>query len=207
MEPVREIMNIMWMECVDSTNSELRRRIDTLDNLSVVAAYEQTSGRGQGTHTWFSSPHTNLMFSMFFKFTEGTGILLDVKDMLLVTEIITLGIRDYLASNGISSRIKWPNDIWVADKKICGILIENILDHERITDSIVGVGLDVNEQSWPADLPNPVSMNQLTGKTYVLEDELSRLTAHIASRYDEMRTQIGRERLDYEFRENMFRLP
>lgn len=200
-------MNIMWMECVDSTNSELRRRIDTLDNLSVVAAYEQTSGRGQGTHTWFSSPHTNLMFSMFFKFTEGTGILLDVKDMLLVTEIITLGIRDYLASNGISSRIKWPNDIWVADKKICGILIENILDHERITDSIVGVGLDVNEQYWPDDLPNPVSMKQLTGKTYVLEDELSRLTAHIASRYDEMRTQIGRERLDYEFRENMFRLP
>ena len=207
MEPFREIMNIMWMECVDSTNSELRRRIDTLDNLSVVAAYEQTSGRGQGTHTWFSSPHTNLMFSMFFKFTEGTGILLDVKDMLLVTEIITLGIRDYLASNGISSRIKWPNDIWVADKKICGILIENILDHERITDSIVGVGLDVNEQYWPDDLPNPVSMKQLTGKTYVLEDELSRLTAHIASRYDEMRTQIGRERLDYEFRENMFRLP
>ena len=200
-------MNIMWMECVDSTNSELRRRIDTLDNLSVVAAYEQTSGRGQGTHTWFSSPHTNLMFSMFFKFTEGTGILLDVKDMLLVTEIITLGIRDYLASKGILSRIKWPNDIWVADKKICGILIENILDHERITNSIVGVGLDVNEQFWPNDLPNPVSMKQLTGKTYVLEDELSRLTAHIASRYDEMRTQEGRERLDYEFRENMFRLP
>ena len=121
--------------------------------------------------------------------------------------MVTLGIRDYLLDNGISARIKWPNDIWVADKKICGILIENILDLDRISESIVGIGLDVNETQWPEYIPNPVSMKQLTGKTYDLEEELAALAAFIASRYTQLRTEKGRADLDTEFRKYMFRLP
>lgn len=195
------------MECVDSTNSEIRRQIATLDNLSLIATQEQTAGRGQGTHTWYSSPRTNLLFSMLFRFPENDRSELKTRDMLLITEMVTLGIRDYLLDNGISARIKWPNDIWVADKKICGILIENILDHDRISESIVGIGLDVNETQWPEYIPNPVSMKQLTGKTYDLEEELAALAAFIASRYTQLRTEKGRTDLDSEFRKYMFRLP
>ena len=154
------------MECVDSTNSEIRRRIATLDNLSLIATQEQTAGRGQGTHKWYSSPRTNLLFSMLFRFSENDRSELKTRDMLLITEMVTLGIRDYLLDNGISARIKWPNDIWVADKKICGILIENILDLDRISESIVGIGLDVNKTQWPEYIQNPGSMRQITGKTY-----------------------------------------
>ena len=195
------------MECVDSTNSEIRRRIATLDNLSLIATQEQTAGRGQGTHKWYSSPRTNLLFSMLFRFSENDRSELKTRDMLLITEMVTLGIRDYLLDNGISARIKWPTDIWVADKKICGILIENILDLDRISESIVGIGLDVNETQWPEYIPNPVSMKQLTGKTYDLEEELAALAAFIASRYTQLRTEKGRADLDTEFRKYMFRLP
>lgn len=142
-----------------------------------------------------------------FPFSEKDRSELNTRDMLLITEMVTLGIRDYLLDNGISARIKWPNDIWVADKKICGILIENILDHDRISESIVGIGLDVNETQWPEYIPNPVSMKQLTGKTYDLEEELAALAAFIASRYTQLRTERGRTDLDSEFRKYMFRLP
>ena len=147
------------------------------------------------------------LFSLLLRFpTTGQGRI-RTSEILLITCITTLGIRDYLGSRGVESRIKWPNDIWVADKKICGILIENILDLDRISESIVGIGLDVNETQWPEYIPNPVSMKQLTGKTYDLEEELAALAAFIASRYTQLRTEKGRADLDTEFRKYMFRLP
>lgn len=210
MAPLREKLEkvgIIWLESVKSTNSELRTRLPELDNLSVIASREQTAGRGQGSHTWYSSPRTNLTFSMLYRFPgTGNGVL-KVADMLLVTQITTLGIRDYLLSRGIKARIKWPNDIWVGDRKICGILIENILDGDRIDASIVGIGLDVNEESWPEDLPNPVSMKQLTGVHYELDKELEELCACLAKRYSQALDRDGRTGLDGEFKEYMFRLP
>ena len=152
MAPLREKLEkvrIIWLDSAKSTNSELRMRLGELDNLSVIAAVEQTAGRGQGSHTWYSSPRTNLTFSILYRFPEDGQGLLKVADMLLVTQITTLGIREYLLSKGITAGIKWPNDIWVGDRKICGILIENILDGDRIEASIVGIGLDVNEETWP----------------------------------------------------------
>ena len=210
MAPLREKLEkvrIIWLDSVKSTNSELRMRLGELDNLSVIAAVEQTAGRGQGSHTWYSSPRTNLTFSILYRFPEDGQGLLKVADMLLVTQITTLGIRDYLLSKGITAGIKWPNDIWVGDRKICGILIENILDGDRIEASIVGIGLDVNEETWPEELPNPVSMKQLTGIHYELVSELEELCASISKRYFQSMDKEGRKSLEKEFNEHMFRLP
>ena len=210
MAPLREKLEkvrIIWLDSVKSTNSELRMRLGELDNLSVIAAVEQTAGRGQGSHTWYSSPRTNLTFSILYRFPEDGQGLLKVADMLLVTQITTLGIRDYLLSKGITAGIKWPNDIWVGDRKICGILIENILDGDRIEASIVGIGLDVNEETWPEELPNPVSMKQLTGIHYELVSELEELCASISKRYFQSMDEEGRKSLEKEFTEHMFRLP
>ena len=210
MAPLREKLEkvrIIWLDSAKSTNSELRMRLGELDNLSVIAAVEQTAGRGQGSHTWYSSPRTNLTFSILYRFpVDGQG-LLKVADMLLVTQITTLGIREYLLSKGITAGIKWPNDIWVGDRKICGILIENILDGDRIEASIVGIGLDVNEETWPEELPNPVSMKQLTGIHYELVSELEELCASISKRYFQSMDEEGRKSLEKEFTEHMFRLP
>ena len=195
------------MESTESTNSELRRRIGELDNLSVIAAREQTAGRGQGDHSWFSSPATNLTFSILFRFGEGFPVTLGSSDAVLVTQITTLAIRDHLLSRGIGSRIKWPNDIWTGDRKICGILIENSSMGGMVTSSIVGIGLNVNETGWPAGLPNPVSMRELSGKVYNLDEELRALAWRLRSRYEEAASPEGRRRLDEEFNLNVFRLP
>ena len=207
MEPLQAGGGIIWVESTESTNSELRRHIGELDNLSVIAAREQTAGRGQGDHSWFSSPATNLTFSILFRFGEGFPVTLGSSDAVLVTQITTLAIRDHLLSRGIGSRIKWPNDIWTGDRKICGILIENSSMGGMVTSSIVGIGLNVNETGWPAGLPNPVSMRELSGKVYNLDEELRILAGRLRSRYEEAASPEGRRRLDEEFSLNVFRLP
>lgn len=207
MTPYSETGGIIWLQTADSTNKEVRRRMGSLDNLSIIAALTQTAGRGQGAHTWYSRPGTGLTFSLFLRFPPGGEYSLNIKDVLLITELTTVSLRDFLLGRGIEARIKWPNDIWVGDRKICGILIENVLDAEMVSSSIVGIGLNVNETSWPSGLPNPVSMRQLTGKEYALEAELEELGRELAKKYALLGTAEGRAQLDSEFNRSMFRLP
>lgn len=205
MKPRERELKTIWLETTDSTNKELRRRIGELDNLSAIAAKTQTAGRGQGSHSWFSRPGSGLTCSLLFSF-EPLHDGIEVKDAILITEFCTLALRDYLLDEGVESRIKWPNDIWVKDRKICGILIENILNGSSVVRSIVGIGLNLNEMAWPENLPNPVSLRELTGKNYDPARELQRLGIKIASRYEELSTHEGRKNLDDEFRKYMFRL-
>jgi len=190
------MFSIIWEKSVKSTNSELRDRIDTLDNLSVIATWEQLCGRGQGDHRWYSSPRTNLTFSLLAKYPKG----LVASESLLITCFTTLGIRDYLLEKGVTAGIKWPNDIWVDGKKICGILIENQLNGIIINSSVIGIGININEKNWPSELPNPVSLLELTGKEYDLEKELELLHNKICLRYRQLESNEGKEKLQEEFR-------
>lgn len=204
MEPPRENADILWLDTVDSTNSVLRERYPQSANLSIIAAREQTRGRGQGEHSWFSTPGKNLTFSILYRFGPDAPYLLEASHAIVITQITTLALRDYLGSRGIASRIKWPNDIWVGERKICGILIENKVTGRYMDASIVGIGLNVNEEAWPPQLPNPVSMKDLTGMDYALSVELVELRARLASRYAAASSDAGRKALDSEFREHMF---
>lgn len=205
MEPSHATPHIIWLETADSTNRVLRARIGELDNLSIIAAREQTAGRGQGTHTWYATPGENLTFSILYRFAGK--FRLQASDALLITQVTTLALRDHLLGHGIQARIKWPNDIWVGDRKICGILIENSLEGASVRESIVGIGLNLNETGWPAELPNPVSLTELTGKTYRLEAELERLQKAICRRFGLLATPDGRKSLQEEFGKYVFRLP
>ena len=191
----------MWLDTAQSTNRAVREASSRLDNLSVIAAVEQTAGRGQGTHTWHSLPGENLTFSLLARPRN-----LQTSEIICITCATTLGIRDYLLSRGVSSRIKWPNDIWVDDRKICGILIENKLDGNTVAESIIGIGLNLNQTSWPADLPNPVSLKQITGKDYDTHAELEVLAEKICRRLSLLDSAIGRKKLQEEFGKNVFRL-
>ena len=207
MTPYPGECGIILLQNTDSTNREVRRRMDSLDNLSIVAALTQTAGRGQGSHTWYSRSGAGLTFSLLLRFPAEGSFSLSIKDVLLITEFATLSLREYLLGRGIQARIKWPNDIWVEDRKICGILIENTLDAEMVVSSIVGIGLNVNETSWPEELPNPVSMKELSGRDYDLESELDALGGVLAKKYALFGTAEGRAELDSEFAKYMFRLP
>ena len=206
MNPFHLSAKQIWLEETDSTNRALRRHIGDYDSLSFLAAYGQTAGRGQGDHTWFSTPGKNLTFSYLLRYSEFLGHPLATDDALLITCVTTLGIRDYLLTHGVKADIKWPNDIWVDGKKICGILIENILEDGAIRESIIGVGLNLNETGWPEELPNPVSLTELTGKTYDPAAELEALSNEICRRCAMLAQPDGSVSLHEEFGKYMFRL-
>ena len=178
--------NICWLDSTDSTNDELRRRLDQSGNLTIIATGKQSAGRGQGDHTWHSAPGQNLTFSILLRHR-----LLKASDALAVTSIMALGIRDYLRTKGIEPWIKWPNDIWVGEKKICGILVENCIFAGKIDFSIVGVGLDLNQTDWPSELPNPVSLKDLTGQDYDTHEELRKLSEALARRSEQTSSDEG----------------
>ena len=204
---MEKLTDIRWHDTVESTNDEARKAVGELDNLSVIAARCQTAGRGQGDHTWHSRPGENLTFSVVLKF-GGDGLApLAARDMLLITETVTLALRRYLLRKRVSARIKWPNDIYVGDRKICGILIENILHGPEVSASIVGIGLNLNQTEFPSDLPNPVSLSLLTGKSYEPEKELVRFMRRLTSCVDKTNTAGGRRYLHRMFEKYMFRLP
>jgi BirA family biotin operon repressor/biotin-[acetyl-CoA-carboxylase] ligase len=145
--------DIIWLESVDSTNEEAKRHISDIDNLSVLSALEQTAGRGQRGNKWTSNTGENLMFSIVLKDPK-----ICARDQFVLNEIASLSVVDFLSMHGISARIKWPNDIYVGSKKICGILIENSLHGSAISSSIIGIGLNINQRNFNINLPNPTSM-------------------------------------------------
>ena len=178
-----KMYDIMWLESVDSTNSEAKRRIPDIDNLSVLSALSQSEGRGQKGNKWSSLPGENLTFSIVLKFGEQTAgkagpgvaekarlsvagklqLVVAAREQFVLTEITSLSIVEFLSRHGIKAKIKWPNDIYVGDKKICGVLIENSLRGENLSSSIIGIGLNINQRNFDVNLPNPTSMILETG--------------------------------------------
>ena len=156
---------IIHIEETDSTNHWLKEHGE--GNMVVVADY-QTAGRGCGSNSWESERGRNLTFSMLI---HPEDIL--AKEQFRITEVVSVAMCRMLQSY-IYDRveIKWPNDIYVGDKKICGILIENRLQGTEIKDSIIGIGLNVNQKEFKSDAPNPVSLYQLTGQETDLEEML-----------------------------------
>ena len=148
--------DIIWLDTVESTNEYVKMHIPTLDNLSVVAAAAQTAGKGQGDHKWLSEPGMNLTFSILLKEEQLKSIHPNAQ--FTISAITATSLVETLAKYGIEAKIKWPNDIYVGDRKICGTLIENSIRSNRFTWSIIGIGLNVNQQFFDPSLPNPTSM-------------------------------------------------
>lgn len=166
---------IIWCECIDSTNNAARKMLEDIDIMSVVAAGFQTAGRGQKGNVWSSEAGKNLTFSIAVRFGSGEFPALPAVRQFAVSEAAALAIVSFLAEEGIKAMIKWPNDIYVGDRKICGMLIEQKVRGGMLEGSVIGIGLDVNQTDFPPELPNPVSMTLLTGKEYPLEESLERI--------------------------------
>lgn len=170
--------DIIWLNTVDSTNDEARRRINEIDNLSVVSALSQTKGRGQRGNTWESEHGANLLFSVVMKFDlpseagYSPGLSIQAYDQFVISQIASLSVVDLLSSHGIEAKIKWPNDIYVGKKKICGVLIENTVCGKWLSSSIVGTGLNVNQRNFNVNIPDPTSIALCTTMDDSLDETL-----------------------------------
>ena len=154
----KQIMDfrIIHIDETDSTNRWLK---ENGEGTMVVVADYQTAGRGCGTNSWESERGKNLTFSMLIH-PEALPANLQFR----ITEIISVALCEMLQPYIYNKvEIKWPNDIYVDNQKICGILIENRLQGQVIRDCIIGIGLNVNQTEFRSDAPNPVSLCQLSG--------------------------------------------
>ncbi|MEC3905444.1 biotin--[acetyl-CoA-carboxylase] ligase [Tamlana sp. 2201CG12-4] len=160
-------MNIIKLDATDSTNSYLKERYinEPINDFTAVMAKQQTHGRGQMGTVWESQSSKNLTFSVFK----------DVKEYKLeypfyISMVTALAIKKVLGFFLIPQlKIKWPNDILSANKKICGILIENVIKQNYVTASIIGIGLNVNQSEFN-NLPRASSLKMLSGKVYDLDE-------------------------------------
>ena len=163
-------MEIVRLDCVDSTNSWVASNETDLASPSLVWSQAQTQGRGQRGNSWESEPGKNITASLIFHPENFPAIR-----QFEISEAVALAIVDFLASYGVEAHIKWPNDIYVGDKKICGILVEHVVTGKNITRTIAGVGININQEEFKSDAPNPVSLLQISGRQHDLEKAIENL--------------------------------
>lgn len=152
-------ISIIRIGTTGSTNDFLRTYHGEEGRLMTVAVAEcQTAGRGQGTNSWESEGGKNLLFSIL---THPTAV--PPPQQFVISMAVALAICRTLDTCADGFSIKWPNDIYWRHRKVCGILIENRLAGNCIRDCVIGIGLNVNQQVFRSDAPNPVSLFQITG--------------------------------------------
>lgn len=204
------MMRIEWIEETASTNTLIAER-EGVENSAeyILATKSQTSGRGQRSNSWESAPGKNLTFSMLWH-----PIRLHPREQFAISEAVALAIVDFLnidcrlgdiKHKGGEVAVKWPNDIYVGDCKICGVLIENALMSEKILRSIIGVGLNVNQREFFSDAPNPISLARLLEKDFDLELMLSLLAERLEQRLKNIESEESRRLAHEEFKRRLWR--
>ena len=170
----------------DSTNNYLTQLCNeqqsAVREFTTVIAERQTAGKGQRGNSWESEDCRNITFSFVLYPT-----FIEARRQFILSQIVSLSIKEELDewTKGIS--IKWPNDIYWKDKKICGMLIENDLMGRNISQSISGIGINVNQEVFHSTAPNPISLRQITGKQYDIFEILKNIMLRIQSSYELLR--------------------
>ena len=160
---------------------------------TVVQAQSQTRGRGQRGARWVAEPGRNLTVSVILYPT-----FLDPQRQFGLSKAMALAVADCVASlTGLPPSIKWPNDLILAGRKVAGLLIENRLLAGRVDASVVGIGLNVNQVSFPPNLSDAGSLLSVTGRELDLEHALATLHAAAIERYGELRAGSAATDEDY----------
>lgn len=179
MKNEHEEPRIIRLSETTSTNNYLREQLrsEHLPEGSLVIADFQSAGKGQVGNTWESEAGQNLMYSLLLY-----PDFLPANRQFLISQIASLSVKETLDAYVDDVKVKWPNDIYWKDRKICGMLIENDLSGQLLYCSVIGIGLNINQQVFRSDAPNPVSLTQITGKEFDREEVLGRFL-HIFFRY------------------------
>ncbi|WP_417601917.1 biotin--[acetyl-CoA-carboxylase] ligase [Owenweeksia hongkongensis] len=173
----------LHFESLDSTNNYLKELIgkkDVQEGLVVTADY-QTSGRGQIGNTWASEPGVNLLMSVFFK-----PHYLNASHSFYFNMSVCLAVADALNFFHAGFQVKWPNDILFDGKKICGILIENSLMGKNIQHSVVGIGINVNQNIFDKNTNKATSLRQILGHEVEMRYFTNKVLEMLEKRYHQL---------------------
>ena len=189
---------IEYIEQTESTNALIRKKLisEDLPEMFVLQTGFQSSGKGQQGNSWESEVGKNLLFSLMLR---PTSIAVDKQ--FIVSQMISLAIKKVLDQYANGFSIKWPNDIYWNDKKIAGILIENTLQANKIKWMIVGVGLNVNQEIFLSNAPNPVSLFSIIGKELPVNEILENILIAFEQLYCTKDVEVIRD----EYLENLYR--
>ncbi len=205
-QEVFQEFNLNFLKSVDSTNLWMQDRINqqkTIANQVLCAEY-QTGGRGMGENRWHSEEGQNLLFSIGMD-----ASFIPASEQFLITQMIALAIVDELSDRIDPTKIsiKWPNDIFFEEKKLGGILISNTIRASRLDQSVIGVGLNINEINFPKWIPRPVSMRSIRNKNYDSLDILKGILKQFSFRMDQAKnSDDGVLGITQDYHQKLFRL-
>ena len=191
---------LYYLPVCESTNSEAQQLLiknKATEGCTVITA-EQTKGRGQRGNTWEAEPGKNITLSVIL-----SPVFLVVRQQFYLNMAVSLGVLDLLREYGATSaRVKWPNDLYVKDKKVGGILIENTINSHTLQHSIAGIGLNVNQFNF--GISTATSLAAITGSEINLQQITNRLLELLEKRYLELRN--GKlAKLKYEYLQALYR--
>lgn len=188
---------------VDSTNNYAMRQVQAqmaVHGFAWFAAY-QNAGKGQRGKAWNAVRGENITLSVV---TEPT--FLSVDNQFLLNATVALACFDFFSKYALAeTSIKWPNDIYWKDRKAGGILIENIIQGKEWKFAIVGTGININQTFFPEHLPNPVSLKQITGKTFDVINLVKELCNHLETRWKQLRNR-KHDQLLQEYEQHLYKL-
>ena len=187
-------MNIIKLDAIDSTNSYLKKIIleKDISDYTIVTANFQTEGKGQLGYMWESEDSKNLLCSIYKK---DLGI--KVEDQFVISMLVSLSIIRTLEKLNLPKLyIKWPNDIMSDNKKICGILVENMVKQNSIKESVIGIGLNVNQDTFK-NLPNATSIKKIKGVAFNIDELLNDLANNIKKQF----IDFNQSKIDLIFRQ------
>lgn len=186
-----------------STNSyaiELLSKARPTEGCVIITDY-QTEGKGTDTNTWESEKGKNLTFSLVLYPTVAAD------QQFILNKAISLGIYDFIVAElpGNNVSIKWPNDIYIGDKKACGILIQNSVMGNKLEYMVIGIGLNVNQTLFTGNAPNPVSLKIITGLEYDMDELLQKLIEFIFNSYSQIKSGKIRQ-IETDYQRTLYRL-
>lgn len=187
--------NLIELDSVDSTNSFAKEMLLNSRPIegTVIVAREQFAGRGQMGNKWDTEGGKNITLSIVL-YPEH----LDADKQFFLNMAIALAVKDFcefVLHDEV--KIKWPNDIYYHDKKLGGILIENSISGSKITSSVVGIGLNVNQEEFDGDLPNPVSLIQVKKPAEAPTYDLPRLVEELCSYLEKYYLQLRQQHYNF----------
>lgn len=183
---------IIEIDNIDSTNKYVLSLLDKnkrFDEGVVVAANTQYAGKGQDKNSWESEPGKNLTISIILQ-----PKFLPVEKQFMLNKIISLSIYDFIKSFEINdTSIKWPNDIYIGNKKVAGVLINNTIKGNSYDYCVVGTGININQVKFTGEAPNPVSLKQKCHKEFDLDKCLNKLCLITENWYNKLKNEEIKE--------------